>query len=117
MTDLFGGALPDPEPQPDPYAGMGHDAKRTAQQQERLAHGLHPVAKRYGAYLPIITTGQTCSDCAHLVRKDLGYGRRYWKCSRQLSNDKSYPIGPDIRLSWPACAEFEARNDGGEEVD
>lgn len=75
MTDLFGGTIPDRTPEPDPYSGFGQDAKRTAQQKDRIAHGVHPVAKRHGARLPILTTGQTCGDCAHLIVKDIGRER------------------------------------------
>lgn len=105
MTDdLFGGALPDPEPQPDPYEGMGHDARRTARRRERIAQGVHPVAPHM-----LAGNSKTCGDCAHLILKDgpmLGAGRgKWWKCTKLLHHGH----GPDMRKSWPACTLFEER--------
>lgn len=103
--DLFGGALPDPAPQPDPYEGMGQDARRTARRRERIARGVHPVAPHM-----LAGNGKTCGDCAHLILKDgpmIGAGRgKYWKCTKLLHHGR----GPDMRKSWPACTLFEERS-------
>ena len=104
MTDdLFGGALPDPEPRPDPYEGMGQDARRTAKRRELLAAGIHPATK---TRLSDAHAGKTCGDCAHAWRKSVN---RFtgWKCDRAAAHGLD---GPDIRKSWPACTLFEERS-------
>jgi len=105
MSDLFGGTLPAPGPQPDPYEGMGQDARRTAKRQERIDSGWHPVALHR-----LAGNGKTCGDCAHLILKDgpmLGAGAgRWWKCTELLYDGR----GPDMRKWWPSCTAFEERS-------
>lgn len=104
MSDLFGGQLPDPAPQPDPYAGMGQDARRTAKRRELLAAGIQPATK-----LPLSNAhaGSTCGACAHAWRKAVN-SFAGWKCDRAAARGLD---GPDIRKSWPACTLFQAEGD------
>jgi hypothetical protein len=97
-----------PEPARDPYAGMGQDARRTARRRDLLEQGTHPITKR-----PTRPELGTCGDCAHLLIKDIGRSRRWFKCELTLSSDR-YPVGPDVRKSYPACASFQPAADGGD---
>lgn len=105
---LFDG-FPDPEPPPDPYAGLGHDARRTAKQRDMIAAGQHPATR-----LPLANNGRTCGDCEHFVIKDTGRRRRWFKCGKQLHGDPLWPIGTDLRKSWPACTAWAESNTSGE---
>jgi hypothetical protein len=96
MTDLFGN--PDPEPAPDPYAGLGQDARRTARQRDQIAAGIHPATK-----LALAGNGRTCGDCAHLVTKPAMGGGPWFKCALQLHDG----YGLDIRKKWPACIRWQ----------
>lgn len=65
------------------------------------------IAARFGlGHGPV---GETCRTCGHMVRKT--WNRVYLKCDLWDSN------GPasDIRLKWPACSQWLARGQGGED--
>lgn len=99
MTEPLFDGYPDPEPQPDPYAGLSQDARRTAQQRDMIAAGIHPATKR-----PLANNGHTCGDCDHLLVK-----RRsgtWFKCALQLHDGQ----GLDVRKKWPACTAWAEPN-------
>lgn len=104
MTDpmLFGG-FPDPEPQPDPTEGMGHDAKRTYRQRQAIADGVHPAT-----HLPLLSPleERTCGDCIHLWFKHYRTFKG-WKCD--MANGP-FDTGPDMRKWWPACTAWGAKS-------
>ena len=102
---LFDATPYEAPPQPDPYEGMGQDARRTARRRELLEQGIHPITKR-----PTRPDLGTCGDCANLVVKDIGRKRHWFKCDLALSGDV-YPTGPDVRKSYPACTGFKAGAD------
>lgn len=91
------GMPPDPEPRPDPYAGLSAGRRRTLQQYELIANGYNPATR-----LPIVNNGKGCGDCQHLMIKDHGSGYRWFKCALQMHGGQ----GLDIRLMWPACTKF-----------
>ena len=97
--ELFDASSYRVEAAPDPYAGLGHDARRTARRRALLAESIHPITKR-----PIRPDLGQCRDCAHLLVKDIGRAKRWFKCDLALDGS----TGPDVRLSYPACAAFEA---------
>jgi hypothetical protein len=92
------------EPTPDPYQGLGQDARRTARRRELLAQGIHPITKR-----PTRPEFGTCGDCAHLLVKDIRPDRRWFKCELTLTGGSPayYGTGPDVRKSYPACSAFQ----------
>lgn len=98
MSDpqLFDSAAYECAPSPD--ATMGHDAQRTARRRALLAQGIHPITKR-----PVKPELGTCGDCAHFIVKT-GYAKPYFKCALALNRMAE---GPDVRRSYPACAEHE----------
>jgi hypothetical protein len=90
---------------PDPYEGMGQDARRTARRRELLEQGIHPITKQ-----PTRPDLGTCGDCANLVVKDIGRARHWFKCRLTLTvSHGSYPSGPDVRKSYPACTGFKSK--------
>ena len=103
------GELFDPTPyvvtvgDPDRYVtpGMGQGARRTARRRALIEDGVHPATR-----LPTTSSG-TCGDCAHLVLKNLGVDRRWWKCTQALKDGR----GPDIVRSWPSCTAWQQRED------
>ena len=88
---------------PAPTADMGHDAQRTARRRALLEQGIHPITKR-----PVTPELGTCGDCAHF-RAKTGYAKHYFKCDLTLDR---MGTGPDVRASYPACAEHEPNQRG-----
>ena len=107
MSDLFGGTIPHPEPQPDPYEGMGQNARRTAKRRELLAAGVHPAS---GVRTSSAHADKTCGDCAHLWHKRAG-NFAGWKCDQAARTRADGLDGPDMVKSWPACSLFEPRKE------
>lgn len=103
-NDLFGGTLPDPEPTPDLYEGMGQDARRTAKRRELLASGIHPATKMR---LSVTHSDKTCGECAHLWVKGVDSGKVFFKCTEASRLRADGLHGPDMRKSWPACSLFK----------
>lgn len=93
---------PPPPPSIDRYVtdGMGQDARRTARYKALIEDGIHPATRR-----PITSDG-TCGDCAHLRLKNR-CPNRWWKCALTLKDGR----GPDIRKSWPSCADWTRRKE------
>lgn len=48
--------------------------------------------------------GETCRSCAHCYA--VRYSKKYYKCD--LVKETRGP-GSDIKLKWPACARWEAK--------
>lgn len=88
MTDLFGNA------DPPPPARESADRERTKRLAARVAAGMHPVVPTPA------NPDHQCGNCAHLWRKRSG-GFEGYKCDLLRSRFKD---GPDVRVSWPACA-------------
>jgi hypothetical protein len=88
----------DPGPAVEPPPPLSADRRRTLRQQATLAAGHHPAT---GVLLA--GNGETCRTCAHAVGRR--YAKTYWKCDRVRD---SHCAATDIRLSWPACALWEA---------
>lgn len=86
--NLFGAPDPDPSPAESPGAA------RTRRRNARGAAGRHPVAPT-----PADTAHQ-CGGCARLRRKRAA-GYEGYKCAALAAAGHD---GPDIRVSWPACA-------------
>ena len=95
MTDrLF-----DPGP-----AGETYSQRLTLRARDAIAAGRHPANG-----LPILTTGQTCGNCAHL--QHLGYrSRTYLKCEHHRYGT-SHSEASDMRAKWPACPHFQPRDE------
>jgi hypothetical protein len=89
---------PGPPLVPEPHDAMSATRRLTARKNLDLALGRNPATG-----CPLLTTGETCGDCAHHVV--WGHrSRNYHKCNQvHITN------GPatDIRLSWPACTKFQ----------
>lgn len=99
---------------PDPFAGMGRDARRTARQRESLAGGVHP-----GTRLPLhhaaapfddrAAEGARCKGCARLYRTGAG-NKDFLKCEAAGTHNSRGSWGPpDIRAWWPACRLYEPK--------
>ena len=106
---------PAPTVDPDRYAGLNADAKRTAQQRDMIGAGQNP-----GTHMPIhakAATGKTgtglrCRDCAHLYRKTGHFQGAFLKCDKTSIRSDVHSTGPDMRAWWPACTLFDPRPEG-----
>lgn len=67
----------------------------------RIENGFHP----WGVKLRE-PPGETCGSCAQSYRITIGSGAGYWKC--RLKKATRGP-GSDLRLKWPACFFWEAK--------
>lgn len=88
----------------DASPGLGEKyLSRTERNHARIKRGIHP----FGG--PLANNGKTCGDCAFVLAHSQSRNR-YFKCSQF-----GVTRGPatDLRLSWPACAQFKERPDGG----
>lgn len=94
---------PDPDPPPDPYDRLGHDARRTLRQRRLIEAGVHPATHQPLARPGDPGDGHRCGDCAHLLVKQWRPGRRWFKCELQLHDG----MGVDIRKRWPACRAWQ----------
>jgi hypothetical protein len=114
VTDSLFPDLEPAEPEPDPYKGMGRDARRTAKNLERIAAGTHP-----GTHMPLHTDAATertgpglrCRDCAHLYRKVGHYEGAFLKCDMTRIRSDVQSTGPDMRSWWPACTRFTPKEE------
>jgi hypothetical protein len=96
MTDPTLPGFPSPPP-PDPRK-LSATQRRTLRNEHDLKTGIHPATK-----LRLANNGETCGTCAHLFAHSRN--RTYYKCSIA---GITHGAGSDIRLSWPACREWEA---------
>lgn len=79
-------------PTPHPWFKGGTPTQRT-----NVRIGLHPMGHK------LAENGHHCGDCGHMKRRNMG--GTYIKCDL---NDTHGPA-TDIRLSWPACSQWKAR--------
>lgn len=112
MTDT--GRLFDPGPEADtapPEHHVSADRRRTEQNEGLLATGVHPATRRPLAYNVKGSpgAGHTCGDCAHHHAYDY-HNRAYHKCDSHRLGE-SHSAASDIRVGWPACTLWEARDD------
>lgn len=97
----------DPGPAvPDPYEGMSDGARRTAQQRDLLAAGVHPATRLPLADAPHGGAGETCGTCQRQHTYVHRSGARFHKCA--LAGE-TRSAATDIRLGWPACVRWVAR--------
>ena len=78
--------------------GMGVDARRTARRKAMIAAGVHPLMGT------ATRDDETCGSCAHIL-----HNGRFLKCDRV---PMTHGPGTDVRASWPACTQWEAKPDG-----
>ncbi|WP_143546562.1 hypothetical protein [Rhodococcus sp. 06-418-5] len=99
-------------PVEDRYAGMGHDAKRTAKNLELIAAGMNPGTRmrlHRDAAENRDGEGLRCRDCAHLYSKTGDFQGSFLKCKKAAIRIDVQSTGPDMRSWWPACSLFEAK--------
>ncbi len=80
-----------PEPQPYPEWYTPSSERRSASRS--VLRGRHPMG------FELATGRDTCSTCAHLVRKSV-----YLKCAMTKMTSGA---ATDIRAKWPACVKWE----------
>lgn len=89
--------VPPPGTELVPSAGR----RLTLRNNESLARGVHPATRK-----PVAANGETCGTCAHHRHYDW-HNRSYHKCAKHRLGE-SHSAASDIRVSWPACALWEA---------
>jgi hypothetical protein len=99
--------FPDIEPVeiPDPYAGMGRDARRTARQRALITAGYNPGTREplhRDAATAQTGPGLRCKGCTHLYKTGAG-NKTFLKCQQAGTYNSRGSWGPDIRAWWPAC--------------
>lgn len=90
---------PIPTPGPEPLSA---GRRLTIRNNDSLARGLHPATGQR-----LAGNGETCGTCAHHNHYDY-HNRAYNKCAKHRLGE-SHSAASDIRVSWPACALWEAK--------
>jgi hypothetical protein len=85
------------------YAEASATQRRTMRQQADLRNDVHPATKR-----PLADNGESCGTCGHHWVNEWTRGRRFHKCGLV---EATHGPGSDIRVSWPACVEWEDKAD------
>lgn len=104
---------PAPARPPDPFEGLGHDARRTLVQLDLIEQGYNP-----GTRVPLHRDaakgregpGLRCLMCVHLYRTGAG-NKTFYKCREAGVWNSRGSWGPDIRMWWPACRLFDPKGD------
>lgn len=105
---------------PPPIPGMSADQRRGVRQARALANGAHPLGVAFNRHLPLhpdaapaddrVAPGLRCSTCR--FREVLGHhSRSYPKCTHGDGARISHGAGTDVRAWWPACRDYEPRED------
>lgn len=79
----------------------------TIRNREMIANGRHPATR-----LPLAGNGETCGTCAHHHALSSYRGTRtvvWHKCDAHRLG-QSASAHSDIRVSWPACTQWEAQS-------
>jgi hypothetical protein len=109
-------------PEPDPYAGLSADRRRTLRQAETIAAGRHPLTGEplHEEAAPADdrkAPGRRCGNCWHRTPA-LWHQRTHIKCgfTGEMGADEVAATAPprvthgaatDLRDWWPACPEHE----------
>lgn len=108
LFDLPIGALIETVVEPAPK--LSADRARTLKAAATLAQGRHPLGgKLHADAAPADdrkADGLRCRGCVHVVRQEYVAGD-YLKCDAHLITRGP---GTDLRLWWPACEGFEAKD-------
>jgi hypothetical protein len=110
---------------PDP-ARLTPQQLLTIRQKERISRGVHPLAHTADTGpLKLGPEGMTCGDCKHRVpAANRSYPKCHYGAAERLVPNAGravtrvhYPrvsssAQTDCRKSWPACTDFEPKEDG-----
>lgn len=112
LFDVPSGAV---RPPADSEPKLSDQRRRTRRQAGRLAIGLHPLGLDW--QLPLhpdaaphddrTAPGLRCGGCRHLEANAWGY----LKCWASDGARASHSAATDARRWWPACRDFEPRED------
>lgn len=96
--------FPCPPPKPPvntPPQALGADARKTWKQRQQINAGFNP-ASGYA----IRPGSDTCKTCVFAWLKSGDFAGAFWKCRKAATRTHA---GPDLRLKWPACTQYELK--------
>jgi hypothetical protein len=89
-----------PPPSSTEISKLSPDRARTERRKLMLERGQHPTGNGE------INLEHNCRECIHCIAH--GWQRTYYKCDVSALGERR-SAASDIRLSWPACPEFDPR--------